>query len=277
MSIYKNKSPLIYEIFLAQVISLFVAIALPSVGISLYFYTSPNSDEAVSASSINSLNAELKAIEVKPKFSYSRARKLLWKHFLDSYSNPVVVQWSLWWSLAMAGFLMVQFYVQFLWQVVDENREHLLNAGVEAVLTLFGAISAFFAGYVSSRIFKKYDLWILTACSFLQGVMIIISSVTSNILVAYSMYILFGILFTFMITIATAFVAKELLDDSFALIFGINQLVALIFQTILTVVIMTWLNLDIRLQFFIFGSYFVTLSALFLIAAIVRAILHRNN
>lgn len=247
-------------------------------GISLYFYTIPNGDEqAVSTSSNNSLNAELKAIEAKPIFSYSRATKLLWKHFLDSYSNPVVFQWSLWWSLAMAGFLMVQFYVQFLWQVVDENREHLLNAGVEAILTLFGAISALFAGYISGKIFRKYDLWILTACSLLQGIMIIVSSVTHNIWVAYSMYILFGILFTFMITIATAFVAKELIDDSFALIFGINQLVALIFTTMLTVVILTWLNLDIRLQFFIFGSYFVALSVIFLIAAITRSILYRNN
>lgn len=171
----------------------------------------------------------------------------------------------------MAGFLMVQFYVQFLWQVVDENREHLLNAGVEAILTLFGAISAFLAGHITSKIFKKFDLWILTVCSLIQGITTIISSQTDNIWVAYSMYIIFGILFSFIITIATAFVAKELADDSFALIFGINQLIALIFQTILTIVIMTWLNLEIRLQFLIFGSYFVGLSVIYLVAAVIRS------
>lgn len=197
---------------------------------------------------------------------------MLWKHFLDSYSNLKIVQWSFWWALAMAGFLMVQFYVQLLWQVVDKDRENLFNAGVEAFLTLFGAISAFLAGFMTSRTFQKYDLWILSACSLLQGIMIIISSQTNNIWVAYSMYILFGISFSFMITIATAFVAKELADDSFALIFGINQLIALIFQTIMTVVMLSWLNLDIRLQFLIFGCYFVGLALVYLITAIVKAV-----
>lgn len=175
----------------------------------------------------------------------------------------------------MAGFLMVQFYVQLLWQVVDEEREHLLNAGVEAILTLFGAIFAFLAGFITSKIFQKYDLWILSLCSLLQGIFTIIASYTDNIWIAYSMYILFGVLFSFMITIATAFVAKELADDSFALIFGINQLIALIFQTIMTIVILTWLNLDIRLQFFIFGSYFVALAVIYFVVALVRSFLGR--
>lgn len=246
-----------------------MAICLPSVGISLYFYTIPSDN----ASNITDESFdELKTSEVKPKFSYSHATKLLWKHFVESYSNLKVVQWSFWWALAMAGFLMVQFYVQILWQTVDTDREHLWNAGVEAVLTLFGAISALLAGYMTSKTFQKYDLWILAVCSLLQGVTTIISSQTDNIFVAYSMYILFGVFFSFMITIATAFVAKELADDSFALIFGINQLIALIFQTIMTIVILTWLNLPIRMQFLIFGSYFVGLAIVYLIAAVIRAI-----
>ena len=261
---------------LAQVISLFVAILLPSVGISLYFYTMPNDDKIDSNSEDQSSNSEMKT-EARPKFSGSRATKLLWKHFIDSYSNPTVVLWSFWWSLAMAGFLMVQFYVQVLWRVVDDERQDIFNAGVEAVLTLFGALSAFFAGFMTSRTFKKYDMWILTICSLLQGAMIIISSQTHNIWIAYSMYVLFGILFSFMITIATSFVAQQLADDSFALIFGINQLVALIFQSALTLVIMTWLNLHIRLQFLIFGCYFIGLAVVYLITSIVKLILGRRR
>lgn len=42
-----------------------------------------------------------------PQFSCSRAFSVLWTHFTMSYSNEAVVVWSIWWALAMAGFLQV--------------------------------------------------------------------------------------------------------------------------------------------------------------------------
>lgn len=251
-----------------------IGIFLPSVGRSLYFYTVPNEDPQ-HYNSYGTEQTEIKKLEIKPKFSYERATKLLWKHFLDSYSNPTVVQWSVWWALAMAGFFLVQFYVQILWMVV-EDREHLLNAMVEAILTALGALSAFFAGFLTSKTFRKYDMWVLTLCSLLQGIMIVISSQTHQIYVAYAMYILFGVLFSFMITLATAFVAHELADDSFALIFGINTLIALVVQTIITLIVMTWLNLSIRMQYLIFGCYFIVLSLIYLVASVAKTIFYRD-
>lgn len=177
----------------------------------------------------------------------------------------------------MAGFLMVQIYVQLLWQEIDSDREYLLNAGVEAVLTLLGAIAAFLAGFLTSKTFQKFDLWILTFCSLLEGIFIVVSSQTSSIWVAYTMYVLFGVLYTFMITIASATVAKLLADDSFALIFGINTLFALIFQSILTVVAITWLDLSRRDQFLVYGFYFVALSIIYLVTAIVKAVFFRST
>lgn len=46
-------------------------------------------------------------IASSPSFSCSRAFSVLWEHFTVSYSNGVVVVWSIWWALAMAGFLQV--------------------------------------------------------------------------------------------------------------------------------------------------------------------------
>jgi solute carrier family 19 (thiamine transporter), member 2/3 len=201
---------------------------------------------------------------------------LLWQHFLGSYSNPKIVQWSFWWALAMAGFLMVQIYVQLLWQDIDKDREFLFNAGVEAVLTLLGAISAFLAGFLTTKTFQKFDLWILMFCSLLQGIFILISSQTTSIWVAYAMYITFGVLYTFMITIASATVAQHLADDSFALIFGINTLIALIFQSILTVVVISWLELSTRDQFLVYGGYFIALAVIYLIATVVKLVFCRN-
>lgn len=263
---------------LAQGVSLLVGIFLPSVGVSLYFYSLPKSFDDINSNEDNQKNLHISdGTEEKPKFSYSRATNLLWRHFLDSYSNPKILQWSLWWSLAMAGFLMVQIYVQLLWQEIDVEREFLFNAGVEATLTLFGAIAAFFAGFLTSETFQRFDLWIISICSLLEGIFIVVSSQTTSIWIAYTMYILFGVLYTFMITIASATVAQHLADDSFALIFGINTFFALIFQSVLTVLVISWLELNTRDQFLVYGFYFVALSLIYLVTSLVKLLFFRNS
>lgn len=266
----------------AQIASLVVAVLLPSVGISLYFYSvppesSPEISESDSTEISQKNNSSPDIVKDYPKFSYTRAVDLLWKHFLGSYSNLKVLQWSLWWALAMAGFLMVQIYVQFLWQEVNQDEQILFNAGAEAALTFFGAIAAFLAGFMTSKTFQKFDMWILTICSFVEGVFVVISSQTTSIWIAYAMYVLFGVLYTFMITVASATVAQHLADDSFALIFGINTLFALLFQTILTVIAITWLGLSFRDQFLVYGLYFVGLSLLFLVSSIANSIFNRGS
>jgi solute carrier family 19 (thiamine transporter), member 2/3 len=240
---------------------------LPSVGTSLYFYSVP-------ADTDDNVGTEQEAL-VKPTFSIARAYNLLWKHFLDSYSNSKVCQWSFWWALAMAGSLMVHTYVQLLWLEIDKTEGVLMNAGVSAALTLFGATAAFLAGFWNSKAFKKYDLWVLTFCSLLEGTFIIVSSQTNSIWVAYSMHVLFGVLYSFMITIASATVAQHLADDSFALIFGINTFVALLFQSVLTFVVIQLLKLSTRQQFLVYGCYFIGLSVMYLIFSVVQLIFCR--
>ena len=215
--------------------------------------------------------------KIKPKFSWTRARKLLWLHFLQAYSNKTVLVWSVWWSLAMGGFLQIQSYVQLLWQDIDPDQENFYNGAVEAALTLFGAISCLIAGGISSEKFEKFDMWILTFCSLLEGTFIIISSKTHSIWVAYSMYILFGVVYMFMITLASATVAKNLAEDSFALIFGINTLFALVIQSVLTVgfISESGLGLSPRDQFLMFGGYFVVLALVYFIGSIIKILMKK--
>lgn len=120
--------------------------------------------------------------------------------------------------------------------------------------------------------FEKFDTWILTLCSLVEGAMIIVSAYTDDIWIAYIMYISFGTIYMFMITLASATVAKNLLEDSFALIFGVNTLGALIVQNILTIVFVTDIGLGLtqRHQFVVFGGYFVLLSAIFFIQSLVK-------
>ncbi|XP_049299336.1 thiamine transporter 1-like isoform X3 [Anopheles funestus] len=210
----------------------------------------------------------------KARFSASRAVRLLWKHFISAYRQLPVVQWSLWWALAMAGFIQVQVYVQLLWHEIDQQQGTLFNGGGEALLTLLGAISALVAGYIANRIFEQWALWILTVCSGLQGGLTLYSGFATNIWVAYVLYILFGTLYLFMVTMASAIVAKYLEEDSFGLIFGINTFVAIGVQALLTLATISerGLMLDPRDQFKVYGGYFLVLSIIYLIAAIVASV-----
>lgn len=215
----------------------------------------------------------------RPKFSWNRARQLLWEHFIQAYSNKTILVWSIFWAFAMGGFLQIQSYVQLLWLDIDTNKDNFYNGGVEAALTLFGAISCLIAGFIPSEKFEQFDSWIMTLCLAVEGAMIIVSSFTHNVWVAYAMYVSFGVIYMFMITLASATVAKNLLDDSFALIFGINTLLALIIQTILTVVVISEsvLGLSTRNQFLVFGGYFVVLSIIFFIGSLAKLCLRRRK
>lgn len=258
-----------------------IALCLPAVGVSIYMWSYDStipSDPKNVISGVESV-AKVNTSEARPKFSWRRAKVLLWQHFIQAYSDVTVLIWSIWWSLAMAGFLQIQSYVQLLWQDIDPEQKSFYNGYAEAALTLFGAISCLIAGFISSEKFEKFDMWILTVCSLVEGIMIIISSYTSEVWIAYAMYVLFGTIYMFMITLVSANVAKNLAEDSFALIFGINTLLALVIQVILTVVVISESGLELspRKQFLVFGGYFVVLAIIFLLGSFVKLCVQRRN
>lgn len=68
--------------------------------------------------------------------------------------------------------------------------------------------------------------------------------------------------------IYSAEIAKELPEDSYGLIFGINTFFAYFAQTLLTLVVVADLfsfNLTIVNQFNVYGSYFIVLSFIYLL------------
>lgn len=97
--------------------SLACGVALPSVGASLYFYSTVASRNALKATNGSQSNQQLEEVKTEkdneketsesPRFSCHGALELFWIHFKNSYSNKVVIQWSFWWALAMCGFLQV--------------------------------------------------------------------------------------------------------------------------------------------------------------------------
>lgn len=225
-----------------MVISLFWAIILPSVGTSIYFYSPTaeenidamkNQNEIIIKHEIE-LSKNEDSVKASRKFSANRAVQLFWFHLKMAYTNQTVIQWSIWWALASCGFSQVnclktillikeiesaaamftntnvvyfnakkvQLYIQFLWQQTNPEHENVYNGAVEAMLTLLGALGAISAGYLDSKKYEKWNLWILTVCSALEGFFLLWAALTNSIWISYVMYVLFGILFHFMITVA---------------------------------------------------------------------------
>lgn len=70
------------------------------------------------------------------KLRWSRARKLLWAHFISGYSQTTVLIWSFWWALATGGFFMVSFGImgvinylirEYLFTTSNKMQAILLN------------------------------------------------------------------------------------------------------------------------------------------------------
>lgn len=69
-------------------------------------------------------------------------------------------------------------------------------------------------------------------------------------------------------------IAKKLLEDSFAMCFAFNTMLALLFQAILTVAVISesGFELKAREQFVVYGGYFIALAVIYGITGIVSSI-----
>ncbi|NXV77923.1 S19A3 protein, partial [Atlantisia rogersi] len=93
---------------------------------------------------------------------------------------------------------------------------------------------------------------------------------TDNICACYVGYLAFKACYMLLITIATFQIAVNLSMERYALMFGFNNFVALVIQTVLTVIVVDsrGLGLDINTQFLIYGSYFAFIAGVFLMRSI---------
>lgn len=209
-------------------------------------------------------------LKEKWKFAF----KLLCKHFVSSYSIEHVIKWSVWWALATCGFVLVQTYMQPLWHTIQTSKDSAIyNGAVEAILTLLGAGGAIVAGFIKTD-WKVKAEFTLAACSLVEGTVLLIASQAQNVFIAYACYIVFGALYHFMITVASAEIAKHILTDSYGLVFGLNTFLALVIQTILIVIIISDSGLGYskypRSQYLVYGGYFMVIGIIFIIMGIVE-------
>lgn len=74
---------------------------------------------------------------------------------------------------------------------------------MEATLTLTGAVVALLAGYLhGGQLTQRTILWALGFLSMVEGAALFIGARTTNLWIAYSGYLIYGILYSFTITVA---------------------------------------------------------------------------
>uniref|UniRef100_A0A3Q2Q746 Solute carrier family 19 member 3 n=1 Tax=Fundulus heteroclitus TaxID=8078 RepID=A0A3Q2Q746_FUNHE len=202
------------------------------------------------------------------KESCSQVVVQLWRDFRRCYSSRQLLYWSVWWAMATCGYNQTVNYVQVLWEHVQPSQNFsIYNGGVEATSNLGvspGAATAYGIGFTDVR-WEQWGELCLGGFSGLGAASLFLMTFTENIWVCYSTYAIFKCLYMLLITIAMYQIAADLSMERYALVFGANNLGALLLQTIITSVVVDsrGLGLAIVPQFIIYASYFAAISVVF--------------
>ncbi|XP_068001651.1 thiamine transporter 2 isoform X2 [Melanerpes formicivorus] len=211
--------------------------------------------------------SEKPAEKAKPQNHMLRVLVQLGQDLRDCYSSSKLLCWSLWWALATAGFNQVLNYIQVLWDTrAPSHSSAVYNGAVEAIATFLGSATSMAVGYVK----LNWDLSGELALGFFSAMdagALFLMHFTENIWACYAGYLVFKACYMLLITIATFQIAVILSMERYALVFGFNNFIALVIQTILTVVVVDpkGLGLAVNTQFLIYSSYFTVIAGIFLI------------
>ncbi|XP_058811289.1 folate transporter 1-like [Topomyia yanbarensis] len=212
--------------------------------------------------------------KITPSSTCSRTSSHLWFHFKSAYTSFTVIRYSIWYSLAVCLYYQITTYVPALWNRIGGRDATLWNGAVEAILTLIGSLVALLAGFVSpSWLQMNTTLLGLAAIAVLEGLGLLVATVTSNIMVSYVGFSVLVIMHAFAITLVSSEIAKHVPDASFALVFGISTLVGLVSRTLLNLAVADidgWFALDIREQFTVYGFGLLGVGVLFAIFLLVE-------
>ncbi|XP_043558957.1 solute carrier family 19 member 3b [Chiloscyllium plagiosum] len=216
-------------------------------------------------------------LNIKEKNTFLKMILQLWSDFKNCYSSRNLLYWSFWWAIATCGYYQIFNYVQVLWDHIAPSKNvSVYNGGVEALTTLTGAITSFGVGYIT----LDWAVWgelVLGIFSGVSSAALFIMDTTNNIWVCYVGYMIFKASYMLLITITTFHIASNLCMERYALLFGVNNCMALILQTILTIVVVdsSGLGLDVVTQFLIYGSLYALIAGIFLLKGVHTFIQHR--
>uniref|UniRef100_A0A8C6U0K3 Solute carrier family 19 member 2 n=1 Tax=Neogobius melanostomus TaxID=47308 RepID=A0A8C6U0K3_9GOBI len=252
---------------------------LPMPKRSLFFHKSPRLMQDGPESSAGLMHGETDTWHTINELRLLSVLQLLFSDFLCCYRCQPLLAWSLWWALATCGYFQVLNYTQVLWEKVRPSQDYdIYNGYVETLSTLLGALAALLVGHLP----VCWSVWgelSLSLLSLLMTLCIFGMDLLDNIWTCYSLYVLFRAMYMLLITVATFQIAASLNMQRYALVFGVNTFVALLLQSLLTLVVVdsVGLGLDIYTQFLIYGGYFAFISLVFLGAGLHKLYTRRRS
>ncbi|XP_028037691.1 thiamine transporter 2-like [Bombyx mandarina] len=250
-----------YITLTAQILATFWALWLPPVKYGIYFH------RRISTINTPVDKSSYKTSEKRTfKSNLIEASSLILKHSRAAYSRPKVIAWSALYAVALALFVQAQTYIQILWRYIQKEQSNpvLYNGAAEAATTLLGAGAAYIASYDRQSFSPALS-------SAIQGIALFLTTYISNVFVSYAGYVVMGVMFHYIITLASSKIASQLIDDScFGLIFGINTLLGVALQSLLTYILLQNLEFHITTHYYIVSGLFITLATCWLVGWILH-------
>ncbi|CEF60747.1 Reduced folate carrier family and Major facilitator superfamily domain, general substrate transporter-containing protein [Strongyloides ratti] len=201
--------------------------------------------------------------------------KQLKNDFVKIYSVGYIRKWSFWWAMTTCMSLQVALYAQTLWGEASE-KNNPLNGFAEAAYTFTAAFSILLMNNLNIN-WDKYGEIVLVIISTIDGGLLFINAITSNIFVMYGCYIGYRSFYQVMITIAQWNIAKKMMCESYGLVFGVNSFIALVMQSIIAGVISDkrGLGMDVRSQYIVYCGCHLLIAIIFL-CSVINTLISNN-
>ncbi|XP_052067232.1 thiamine transporter 1-like [Mytilus californianus] len=220
-------------------------------------------------------NIGFSAIQESPnvqKSTFKRGILFLWNELKTAYSDKSVIAWSVWWAFASCGHGQVRNYIQNLWEVItpEDQKGTIYNGAVEAFGTLISFIGVLVFGFLPVNWSRPgLSETIMAIVCVLNTAGLIVMGQSTNIWVSYALYSGFRATYHAVITLATLQIAQSLTKQRYGFVFGVNTFMALVVETLLTVIVVdkVGLGVDVQTQFTVYGGYFGVIGCLFLAVA----------
>lgn len=275
----------LFFISLASVsVAFFFSLFLPMPKKSMFFHAKPNREACPKPLEPCTVLKEAQNNGAQPELFASAGNlgdreqdNSVLRHFVywfqdlkECYSSKHLVYWSLWWAFATAGYNQILNYVQVLWEHKAPSQDSsIYNGAVEAIATFGGALASLSVGYMKVNWDLLGELGLAVFSAVVSGSLLLMNY-TLSIWVCYTGYVLVKSSYSFLITIAVFQIAVNLSLERYALVFGIDTFIALVIQTIMTMIVadQRGLQLPVTTQFLVYGSYFAVIAGVFLMRSI---------
>ncbi|KAE9555535.1 hypothetical protein FO519_001206, partial [Halicephalobus sp. NKZ332] len=171
-------------------------------------------------------------------------------------------------------------YAQTLLGQMQVNDHSPLNGFADAAYTLIAAILIL----LTNRFPINWDKWgeaILVLISIVDAVFLVLFSQTNSIYLMYFCYIFYRSLYQVMAAIAQWNIAKNMVTESYGLVFGVNDFIALVMQSLLVRIVTDnrGLGMQVRESFLVYAALHALTAVIFFISVMYSVISYcrRNN